>query len=216
MKKLLFIFLLIFVGCHKSKVAFDTFERKTYDPKSVLEASELNVVVDASLITVQLTVDQTVPVKGTLNIKDGKLTFRNVTELFLTLDPASWDSGLTERDLLTRKIFFGEDPIKMNFAGDATLWGKLQSQKALQGLHTWSTLTWGSKNLTFPAKMDVGLTPQGYLFAKTVEPIQLKISDLGRSELLTKLIEAGRKVEIGDSILVDVYLEFEPAPLTKS
>ncbi len=209
MKKIFFICFLIFVSCHADKGVI-VFERKTYDPNVVLEASELSAVIDASLITVQLTVDKTIPVKGTLNIKEGKLKFRNVTELFLTLDHTSWDSGLTERDLLTRKIFFGADPMQMNFAGDPSLWGRLQSQKALPGLRTWSTLTWGSKTISFPATMDVGLTPQGYLFAKTKEPISFKISDLGRSELLKQLLEAGRKVEVSDAILVDVYLEFEP------
>lgn len=207
------------ISCSPKENAPDPFARPVYDSNTVLQSSNFRAIPDASLITISLKADKTIPVKGTLNIERGVLNLDKdgLTEMNLVIDEASWDSGLTERDDLVKKFFLNPlgQGIHISFASsDQKLIETLRKQKKLTSFKAVLSLAWGDAELTLHPTLSIGLTPQGYLAVRTDQPVPLNISELKHQRQLTRLIEAAiatrKEMSIDDVILVEADVQFAP------
>lgn len=214
------VFLVFFclLACSKDRSGEEAKKVRTLTVEQVLQKGAFQLVVDASLITVGTVKDGSIPVKGSLNLKQGFLNLnadaRSLFEAVIAF--TSWDSGLVLRDDRVRRIFFGTDEVK-NQSGvflakqlSPQIIEKFKQDQKLPAVTAEGTITFGGVNVPVLAQLSAEFNEKQRLVVKTLEPFTLKISDLKLTENLKKLMVVCAHQSVDDVVAVEVYLEFEP------
>lgn len=187
------------------------------DIRKVAQAEGLfSIAQDASMLTVQVVKDESVPVKGALTFKSGQLNVKSgAPNLVLEVDMKSWDSGLTARDNNVTTVFFNV----LNEANSVARVEAIVPEDILAGFRAAGTLDnlKSTINITFngvtkstEALLAVKPDEKGQIIVQTVKKITLKISDFALGDNLKKLMELCNHKSVSDEIEVGVYLTFKP------
>lgn len=217
-----FLFLLLsflFFGCQKSKNVIHQIQKtQKIDVGKALHSGFFRAIVDSSIIYVRTINDDTMPVKGSLNLKMGRLNINpNAKSLLdLVVDMNSWDSGLILRDDRVMRIFFGTDLDRNRVATfqvkgiDAKKLVDFKKSKKIMGLKVSGDLVFHGVTLPVEAVLNVTFNNMGRLVVTTQKPIPLKISDLKLNGPLKKLMIVCDHKSVDDVVTLTVHLEFEP------
>lgn len=189
---------------------------KTVSPDEVLKNDKFQVYKPTSVIYLTTIKDSAIPVKASLGFAEGTLQLASADAfLALTVDLESFDSGLPLRNDRVRKIFFNSDKKEMSQAifkiaalpGDAL--AKLKADKELKDYSLEGELDFHGVKKNITAKLNASITPAGRIAVKSVQPLEIKISDFSLSENLKSMIQVCGHLGIDDLVKLDVAVEFE-------
>ena len=171
----------------------------------------------SSLLFVTAYKDDHVPVKGSLNIKEGFLDLNTNSKnaLSLKMDVASWDSSLVERDERVRGVFFGIQGEDQKFIeifaksrGEVT--SLLHKKKTISHIGIPLSVTFNGQVQTVEAYLKAFFNDRGRLVVQSTKPSSIPISGFGMSASLKALMALCQHQTIDDKVSVEFYLEFVP------
>lgn len=219
--------LIIFLGslsiaCKPSKKApVEVYRTQKIDGDRAIAADVFDLVTDASIIKVTTIKDASIPVKGSFNLKSGRLTLSPQVSsgLEMVVDMTSWDSGLILRDDRVTRIFFGTDEDKNRTATfrseplEESLIAVFRKQREVKTAVVSGTFQFNGVSLPVTAQLKAGFNEYGRLVVTTPRPFTIRISDLKLNERLKKLMIVCNHQSVADEVSVTVHLEFVPAGL---
>lgn len=175
-----------------------------------------SVAQDASMLTVQVVKDESVPVKGALNFKSGQLNVKSgAPNLVLEVDMKSWDSGLTARDNNVTQVFFNvlkesNTTTRVEATIPEDILAGFRAAGTLDNFKTTLNITFNG--VTKPTEVLLSAKPddKGHIVVQTMKKITLKISDFALGDNLKKLMELCNHKSVSDEIEVGVYLALKP------
>lgn len=177
----------------------------------------LSLQVTEGTISVTTVKDGTTEVPATFSGVTGKLAFgdRGAEQAgigALTLDLASWDSGLALRDERVRTLFLGvaQHPTA-TFSVDA-LEGVGAAMDAVGGeasVTATGTLYLAGGSTALSAPMTLTRTAETRYLLSSTEPLAVSIKELGLAEPLQRLMDACQHESIADSVAVSVSIQFD-------
>lgn len=219
MKKLFLVCMLILAACSADK-AHELNASQVMDYKQSLQVGKFEIAQDASMLTVEVLKNESIPVKGALNVRSGIVNLNGGGPLLdLAIDIKSWDSGLTARDSNVTQYFFNvANPanevaqIKIDSIANDVL-KAFKTSGSLDNFKTSGTVTFNGTTVPFDALLNISFDEKGMMVVKTLEKINLKISSLNLSENLTKLIQICEHKSVADDVQVGVFLTFKPSKI---
>lgn len=215
MKRLVLIICVILAGCSQSSV-HEVEQSKKIDIKAALVSGKFKVAQNASALFLEVIKDGKIPVKASFNFSSGTLDINSDKNLAtLVVDMTSWNSGLTNRDFHVKTVFF-QTTQKQNET--MTIFINPVSKKAIEDLRINKKVMYvplkgfisiRDKKIPFVTTVNAGFTDQGRLFVDIFDPITIKISELGLSENLSKLMVICGHKSVDDGVVVKGHFEFE-------
>ena len=174
----------------------------------VTAQDHFKLLVDESFIEVLTIKDDDVPVRSTFNFASGWL--KKNGEARVRVDLASWNSGLALRDGRMRKIFFAVQKPENRFVDfKLTKWPQSyeakrpQKEFMIEGL-----LTFRGKSYPLSGKFASQPVSEFEVEAKSLEPITLRINELGLSQNLKTLMRVCGHKSIDQDVKLSFFLKF--------
>ncbi len=188
-------------------------------PDQALEAGVFRLVRDSSWVVVKVLKNDHIPVKGTLNFLTGMMNVKK-GEPFkgeLVIDMLSWDSGLSLRDKNVSEILFALNTEKSDYYKQTNvkitkiplqIYHDLIKSKVVNGVEVGGVIEFQGKKYNIKPKIDLKFSEKHHLVSKTSEPIKMKLSDLGLTGAIGKLLEMAERNKIADEIEITFHVEW--------
>lgn len=215
MKYIFLALLLAGFACSSNKV-HEVEKTGNIQVNKALQNGVFQLKKDASWVSVRTLKNGFVPVKGTLNFSKGTLDLNDLKNfLELKVNLLSWDSGLSQRDSRVKSVFFAasesnsEAVFKVTEVSPEIIDG-FRKEKSFQKYSVKGQLTLAGKTTKVRAILNGSFDQKGRLRIKSLNPIELKISELGLSDNLKKLIEICNHRSVENVVELNVDVVFVP------